>query len=152
MLQGINITNNKFILLSSNVLISISKVYSLPTQFLYNRFDVNRVEKFANSVSSQSSDEISKTISKKYKTLQKIINEISSVDEFNYNINNNSCIIGIQNPIERRLKDCSKSKRIANTLEKSDTKMNYEDSNYEELLATSTSYEYVREILNIEKS
>ncbi|CAG8727766.1 21901_t:CDS:2 [Cetraspora pellucida] len=199
MLQGVDITNNEFIPISSNVLKSTSKVHLLPTQFLHNGFDVNRVEEFVNSVSSQSPNKISKTILKKRKfgelwglgrkvminaiennnediyhellgfftsiqkrTSQRIINEFS---EFNYNINNKGCIMGIQNPIERRPKGHPKSKRIVNALEKFDTKMSYkcklckkkghnshEDSNNEESSTTSTSHEYIREISDTEES
>ncbi|CAG8534840.1 5560_t:CDS:2, partial [Scutellospora calospora] len=164
-LQGVDITNNEFIPISLNILISTSKVHSLPIQFLYNRFDVNRVEEFANKLERKviinaiknNNEDINHELLGFFiliqkRTLQRIINEISSIDEFNYNINNNSCIIGIQNSIKRRPKGYFKLKRIANTFEKSDTKMSYEDSNYKELLATSTSHEYVQEILDTEES
>jgi hypothetical protein len=160
MLQGVDITNNEFIVISSNILTLTSKTHILPTQFLHSVFDVNRVEEIANHASNQTPDEISKAISKKRKfgelwglgrkimvnaiedsnediyhellgfftsiqnrTSQRIINEIS--DEFNNNINNNGCIIGIKNPIERRPKGRPKSKRIKNGFEKSDTITSY---------------------------
>ncbi|CAG8770649.1 21660_t:CDS:2, partial [Gigaspora margarita] len=65
------------------------------------------------------------------KTLQKIINNIS-VDGFNNSTNNNSCILDIQNPIKRKSKGCPKSKRIANTFEKSNTVMNYKCKIYKQ--------------------
>ncbi|CAG8845728.1 8756_t:CDS:2, partial [Gigaspora margarita] len=58
------------------------------------------------------------------KTSQKIINNIS-VDGFNNSTNNNSCMLDIQNSIKRKSKGRSKSKRIANAFEKSDTVTNY---------------------------
>ncbi|CAG8787158.1 42172_t:CDS:2, partial [Gigaspora margarita] len=63
-------------------------------------------------------------ISIQKQTSQKIINNIS-VDGFNNSTNNNSCMLDIQNPIKRKSKGRSKSKRIANAFEKSDTVMNY---------------------------
>ncbi|KAF0443228.1 protein far1-related sequence 5-like [Gigaspora margarita] len=53
--------------ISSNISISTSKAHLLPTQFLHNEFDVNEADEFANHVSNQSPDEISKAISKKRK-------------------------------------------------------------------------------------
>ncbi|CAG8777762.1 25201_t:CDS:2, partial [Cetraspora pellucida] len=178
MLQEVDITNNEFIPISSNVLKSTSKVHLLSTQFLHNGFDVNRVEEFVNrlgrkvminAIENNNEDiyhellEFFTSIQKR--TSQRIINKFS---EFNYNINNNGCIMGIQNPIERRPKGRPKSKRIVNALEKFNTKMSYkcklckkrghnsktchEDSNNEESLATSTSHEYIREISNSEES
>ncbi|CAG8797562.1 19605_t:CDS:2, partial [Cetraspora pellucida] len=66
-LQETDITNNEFIVISSDICISTSKAYILPTQFLRSEFDVNGAEEFANCGSNQSPDEISKAISKKHK-------------------------------------------------------------------------------------
>ncbi|CAG8508140.1 7295_t:CDS:2 [Racocetra fulgida] len=121
-----------------NVLTSTSKAHILPRKFLNNEFDVDR-GKLANSVSSQSSDKISKAISKKRKfgelwglgrkimkrTSKRVINEVGNFDELTHSFTNNNCITNIRNPIERRLKGHPKSKRIANSFEKSNTKMSY---------------------------
>ncbi|CAG8586149.1 23727_t:CDS:2, partial [Dentiscutata erythropus] len=64
MLQETDITNYKFIVISSTIFILTSKVHTLPTQFLYSEFNINGA---ANRVSNQSHDEISKAISKKRK-------------------------------------------------------------------------------------
>ncbi|CAG8823367.1 10622_t:CDS:1, partial [Cetraspora pellucida] len=157
----VNITNNKFIVVSSNILILTLKAHILPTKFLYSEFDVNRVE-LANCVSNQSVDKILKAISKKHKfdklwrlekkvminaiednnekvyhklleffiliqnkTSQRVINELSDFDKLNCNLNNNDYVIAIQNPTKRRPKGYSKSKRIANVLEKLNTKISY---------------------------
>ncbi|CAG8784451.1 36699_t:CDS:2, partial [Gigaspora margarita] len=67
-LQGSDISDNEFIVISSNTLISTSKAHSLPTQFVeLSKFDTTRVEEFENSGSGHSYEEISKTISKKRK-------------------------------------------------------------------------------------
>ncbi|KAF0555268.1 protein far1-related sequence 5-like [Gigaspora margarita] len=159
-LQGTDITNNEFIVISSNISISTSKAHILPTQFLHDEFDVNMAEEFVNN-ENQSPDEIFKTISKKRKfgelwglgrkimlnaiedsskdlyhellgfftsiqnrTLpHRVINsKVNYGGKFNHNINNDSCIVGIRNPVKRKSKGRPKSKRIANAFEKSDTK------------------------------
>ncbi|CAG8527148.1 7390_t:CDS:2 [Gigaspora rosea] len=147
MLQGTDVKNNEFIVISSKISISTSKAHILPTQFLQNEFDVNGADKFANRVSNQSPDEISKAISKKRKkimvnaiensnediyhellgfftsiqnrtSLQRVNNEVS-------NVGSNGCKIGIQNPVKRKSKGRPKTKRIANAFEKSDIKTSY---------------------------
>ncbi|CAG8653153.1 17352_t:CDS:1, partial [Gigaspora rosea] len=65
MMQGFNISDNEFIVISSNTLISTSKSHSLPTQFIESsKFDTRKVEMFANSGSGQPYKEIAKAISK----------------------------------------------------------------------------------------
>ena len=62
-LQGINISNNEFIVISLNA--SISKNYSLPTRFLQLlSFDANQIEEIR---TINDSNEISSIISKKRK-------------------------------------------------------------------------------------
>ncbi|CAG8729390.1 11275_t:CDS:2, partial [Gigaspora rosea] len=147
-LQGTNIKNNEFEVISSNISISTSKAHILPTQFLYNDFDVNGTNEFANRVSNQSPDKISKAISKKRK-LGKLwelgrkimINAIEDSNEDIYhellgtllqrgnsevsNVGSNGRMLGIQNSVKRKSKGRPKSKRIANAFEKSDIKTSY---------------------------
>ncbi|CAG8768449.1 26572_t:CDS:2, partial [Dentiscutata erythropus] len=56
---------------------------------------------------------------------RRVISKVNDGNEFSHNINNNGCMIDIRNPVKRKSKGRPKSKRIANTFEKSDTKMSY---------------------------
>jgi hypothetical protein len=150
-LQGMNISNNEFIIVSLNV--SASKEHSLPTQFLQqSRSDVNQIENFGTS-NVGAYDEVSKVISKKRKFgelfgLGKkiIVDVIEDSDEETYhevfeffqsiqqkrsqriigNSSGNSSIAEIRNPVVRIPKGRpKKSKRIKSILEESNTKTQY---------------------------
>ncbi|CAG8816990.1 30423_t:CDS:2, partial [Gigaspora margarita] len=136
----------RFHIIISNIL-TLLKVCILLAQFLDNEFGTNRVEpneiskaiskkrkfdelwKLGRKVITDAIEDNNKHIyyellglftSIQKKISQKIINNIS-VDGFNNNTNNNICMLDIQNPIKRKSKSHPKSKRIANTFEKSDT-------------------------------
>ncbi|CAG8628220.1 12808_t:CDS:2, partial [Cetraspora pellucida] len=83
---------------------------------------------------------------------QRIISEVSDVDNFSHKINNDGCMISIRNPVKKRSKGRSKSKRIANAFEKSDTKTMFVNLGYEELSTMSTSHESVRDMSDTEES
>lgn len=68
--------------------INIKSIFLL-TQFLYNKFNVNKAKKFTNCGSNQLSDEISKVILKKYKfsklwKLEKIM--VNAIEDSNKDI------------------------------------------------------------------
>ncbi|CAB4473779.1 unnamed protein product [Rhizophagus irregularis] len=151
-LQGNDISNNKFVVISLNT--SASKKHSLPTQFLQQSS-----RQIGEIGTSNDNSEISRAISKKRKfgelyglgrklvvdvieegdedtynevleffrsTRQKISQRnLKSGSDGNFNIQNENNIIKIQNPVVRRLKGRPKSKRITSVLEESNTKTQY---------------------------
>ncbi|CAB5363079.1 unnamed protein product [Rhizophagus irregularis] len=154
-LQGIDISNNEFVVISLNA--SASKKHSLPSQFLQQ--SSRQIEEIGTR-SNDNSDEISRVISKKRKfgelyglgrklvvdvieegdediynevleffrsTRQKISQRILvSGSDGNSNIQNEiNNIIEIRNPVMRRPKGRPKSKRTTSMLEESNTKTQY---------------------------
>ncbi|RIB30123.1 hypothetical protein C2G38_2153422 [Gigaspora rosea] len=110
--DGSNISDKEFIVIFSNTLISISKTYFLPTQFIESsKFDARKVEMFANSGLGQPYEQIAKAISKKRKFSEiwglerKIIVDIvkDNNDDIYYEVFDvdklNDSTMDIQNPI-----------------------------------------------------
>ncbi|CAG8740520.1 14928_t:CDS:2, partial [Funneliformis mosseae] len=151
-LQGINISNNEFIVISLNA--STSKNYSLPTRFLQPpSFDANQIGEIG---TINDSNEISSIISKKRKfgelfglgkkissdvveegnedTYHEVLEFFRSIQqkmsqhrilgssEGNFNTQNDDKNLEIRNPILRRPKGRPKSKRINSILEEPNTK------------------------------
>ena len=153
-LQGTDISNNEFVVISLNKL--ASKTHSLSIRFLQSsslcEFNTDRVREVAIS-----NDEISKVISKKRKFGELwglgrkiIIDAIENSDEDIYNelleffllvqrrslpriiddnhsvnnTNNNNIMMEIRNPVERKPKGRPKTKRIKSVIE-SDIKIQY---------------------------
>ncbi|CAB4492897.1 unnamed protein product [Rhizophagus irregularis] len=145
-LQGTDISDNEFVVISLNTL--ASKNHTLLTQFLRpSNSDVNQIGEFGTSADNY---EISKVISKKrkfgklfglgkkiMKRSQIIVGDNSSGDYNNGNlpeIQSNNGIIKIQNPIVRKSKGRPKSKRVKGILEESNnTKTQYKCKNCKQI-------------------
>ncbi|KAF0443226.1 protein far1-related sequence 5-like [Gigaspora margarita] len=161
--------------ISSNISISTSKAHLLPTQFLHNEFDVNEADEFANHVSNQSPDEISKAISKKRKFgelwglgRKVMVNAIEDSNEDIYHellgfftsiqnrtslqrVNNEVSNVGEVNKVGSN--GCMLGSYSKNCKKKGKSNLNADDSEcYEELSTTSTSHESVQDTSDTEES
>ena len=151
-LQGIDTSDNEFIVISLNAL--ASKKHSLPAQFLQQSNPyVNQIELGANN------NEISKVISKKRKfgelfglgrkvmsdviedgdedTYHEVLEFFRSIQQKRQNIGSDNhgdnSTMEIRNPVARRPKGRPKLKRIMSTLEESNTKTQYKCKNCKQI-------------------
>ncbi|CAG8669319.1 14633_t:CDS:2, partial [Funneliformis mosseae] len=150
-LQGTNILNSEFVVISLNKL--VSKTHSLLIRFLQSsnlcKFNTNQIKKAAIS-----DNKIFKAILKKCKfgelwdlrrkimigaienknkdNYHELLEFFSSIqrrsfqriinDNYDLNINNSNVIMDIQNPVKRKLKGHPKTKRIKSIIEESNIK------------------------------